>query len=185
MASDYLQAGSLNLPSGLGTQQLRQKLNNLVINPSYVKIYLKCKDISYEPKDDCMEALRQQVTVLSQQVDALYKLIENLNEKLLESAKDTKLTQQQRNDRSGTLGNDQTSSYQNYSSLDGLLEHKDILLDDSYFDKNSQSLEKELSAEIQIQRLTAQLTAAYNRIAALEEQLLSKRMHSQHLGGPN
>ena len=57
------------------------------------------------------------------------------------------------------------------------LEHKDILLDDSYFDKNSQSLEKELSAEIQIQRLTAQLTAAYNRIAALEEQLLSKRMH--------
>jgi hypothetical protein len=185
MPSDYLQAGSLNLPSGLGTQQLRQKLNNLVINPSYVKIYLKCKDISYEPKDDCMEALRQQVTVLSQQVDALYKLIENLNEKFLESAKDTKLTQQQRNDRSGTLGNDQTSSYQSYSSLDGLLEHKDILLDDSYFDKNSQSLEKELSAEIQIQRLTAQLTAAYNRIAALEEQLLSKRMHSQHLGGPN
>jgi len=185
MASDYLQAGSLNLPSGLGTQQLRQKLNNLVINPSYVKIYLQCKDISYEPKDDCMEALRQQVTVLSQQVDALYKLIENLNEKFLESAKDTKLTQQQRNARSGTLGNDQTSPYQSYSSLDGLLEHKDILLDDSYFDKNSQSLEKELSAEIQIQRLTAQLTAAYNRIAALEEQLLSKRMHSQHLGGPN
>ncbi|MEG4108189.1 hypothetical protein QUA04_18980 [Microcoleus sp. S13_C5] len=185
MASDYLQAGSLNLPSGLGTQQLRQKLNNLVINPSYVKIYLKCKDISYEPKDDCMEALRQQVTVLTQQVEALYKLIENLSEKLLESAQETKLTQQQRNDRSGTVGNEQTSPYQSYSSLDGLLEHKDILLDDSYFDKNSQSLEKELSAEIQIQRLTAQLTAAYNRIAALEEQLLSKRMHSQHLGGPN
>ncbi|MEG4183478.1 hypothetical protein QUA32_17100 [Microcoleus sp. Pol14D6] len=185
MAIDYLQAGSLNLPSGLGTQQLRQKLNNLVINPSYVKIYLKYKDISYEPKDDCMEALRQQVTVLSQQVEALYKLIENLNEKLLASATETKLTQQQRNDRSGTVGNDKTSSYPSYSSLDGLLEHKDILLDDSYFDKNSQSLEKELSAEIQIQRLTAQLTAAYNRIAALEEQLLSKRMHSQHLGGPN
>ncbi|MEG4349955.1 hypothetical protein QUA70_05990 [Microcoleus sp. LAD1_D5] len=185
MAIDYLQAGSLSLPSGLGTQQLRQKLNNLVINPSYVKIYLKCKDISYEPKDDCMEALRQQVTVLSQQVEALYKLIENLNEKLLESAKETKLTQQQRNDRSGTLGNDKTSPYQSYSSLDGLLEHKDILLDDSYFDKNSQSLEKELSAEIQIQRLTAQLTAAYNRIAALEEQLLAKRMHSQQVGGSN
>ncbi len=131
-----------------------------------------------------MEALRQQVTVLSQQVEALYKLIENLNQKLLESAQETKLAQQ-RNDRSGTVRNDKTSPYQSYSSLDGLLEHKDILLDDSYFDKNSQSLEKELSAEIQIQRLTAQLTAAYNRIAALEEQLLSKRMHSQHLGGPN
>ncbi len=32
--------------------------------------------------------------------------------------------------------------------------------------------------EIQIRRLTAQLTAAYNRIAALEEQLLSYRIHS-------
>ena len=131
-----------------------------------------------------MEMLRQQVTVLTQQVDALYKLIENLNEKLLESANETKLKlNQQRNDCSGTLGNDQTSSYQSYSRLEALLEHKDILLDDTYFDKNSQSLEQELSADIQIQRLTAQLTAAYNRIAALEEQLLSKRMYSQHVGG--
>jgi len=32
-----------------------------------------------------------------------------------------------------------------------------------------------LSPEAQIQRLTAQLTAAYNRIAALEEQLMSRR----------
>jgi hypothetical protein len=131
-----------------------------------------------------MEMLRQQVTVLTQQVDALYKLIENLNEKLLESANETKLKlNQQRNDCSGTLGNDQTSSYQSYSRLEALLEHKDILSDDSYFDKNSQSLEQELSADIQIQRLTAQLTAAYNRIAALEEQLLSKRIYSQHVGG--
>ncbi len=132
-----------------------------------------------------MEALRQQVTVLTQQVDSLYKLIENLNEKLLESAKETKLTQQQSEDRSLTVGNDKISAYQSYSRLDGLLEHKDILLDDSYFEKNSQSLEKELSSEIQIQRLTAQLTAAYNRIAALEEQLLAKRMHSQQVGRSN
>ena len=164
--------------SGLGAQQLGQKLNNLVINPSYVKISLKCKDINYYPRNNFMEMLRQQVTVLTQQVDSLYKLIE----KLLESANETKLNQQ-RNDRSGTVGNDKISSYQSYGRLDALLEHKDILLDDSYFDKNSQSLEQELSADIQIQRLTAQLTAAYNRIAALEEQLLSKRMYSQHVGG--
>ncbi|MGB3264503.1 MAG: hypothetical protein WBA89_11135 [Microcoleus sp.] len=131
-----------------------------------------------------MEALRQQVTVLTQQVDALYKLIENLNEKLLESAQKTNLlAQQQKNDRPGTVENHKTSPYLNYSSLDGLLEHKDVLLDDGYFDKNYQNVEKELSAEIQIQRLTAQLTAAYNRIAALEEQLLSKRIHSQQTGG--
>ena len=131
-----------------------------------------------------MEMLRQQVTVLTQQVDALYKLIENLNEKLLDSANETKLNQQ-RNDRSGTVENDNASSYQSYSRLNALLEHKDILLDDSYFDKNSQSVEKELTTDIQIQRLTAQLTAAYHRIAALEEQLLSKRIYSQQVGRSN
>ena len=125
-----------------------------------------------------MEALRQQVSLLTQQVNALYKLIENLNEKLLQSANETKLAQQ-KNERSRMEGTDMISSYQNYSSLDGMMDHKDILLDDSYFDKNSQNLEKELTSEIQIQRLTAQLTAAYNRIAALEEQLLSRRMLSQ------
>ncbi|MDQ2098851.1 MAG: hypothetical protein QQW96_14515 [Tychonema bourrellyi B0820] len=126
-----------------------------------------------------MEALRQQVSLLTQQVDALYKLIENLNETLLQSANETKLAQQQNNERSRMEGTDMISSYQNYSGLGGMMDHKDILLDDSYFDKNSQNLEKELTSEIQIQRLTAQLTAAYNRIAALEEQLLSRRMLSQ------
>ncbi|MFS8867237.1 hypothetical protein [Synechococcus sp. H65.1] len=34
----------------------------------------------------------------------------------------------------------------------------------------------DLAPEAQIQRLSAQLTAAYNRIAALEEQLLAQRL---------
>lgn len=126
-----------------------------------------------------MEALRQQVTALTHQVDALYKLIENMNAKLLESAHEHQLAHQQKNDCSQNGATDKSSPYPSYRSTDALLEHKDILLDDGYFDKNSQSLEKELTADIQIQRLTAQLTAAYNRIAALEEQLLAKRMYSQ------
>ncbi|MEZ2236216.1 hypothetical protein [Microcoleus sp.] len=126
-----------------------------------------------------MEALRQQVSLLTEQVNALYKIIENLNQNLLESANETKLAQQQKNQRSSIEGSEPLSVYPAYSSLDAMLDHKDILLDDSYFDKNSQNLEKELTTDIQIQRLTAQLTAAYNRIAALEEQLLSKRIHSQ------
>ncbi|HAT12659.1 MAG TPA: hypothetical protein DCS91_02755 [Microcoleaceae bacterium UBA11344] len=131
-----------------------------------------------------MEALRQQVTALTQQVDALCKLIENLNAKLLESANETKLAQQHK-DCSRKEATDKTSPYPSYRNLDAMLEHKDILLDDGYFDKNYQSLEKELTADIKIQRLSAQLTAAYNRIAALEEQLLAKRMHSQQVGGSN
>lgn len=57
-------------------------------------------------------------------------------------------------------------------------EHKDILLDEiGSKSVNSQS-EQDLAPEIQIRRLTAQLTAAYNRIAALEEQLLTQRSKS-------
>jgi hypothetical protein len=37
--------------------------------------------------------------------------------------------------------------------------------------------EPNITADLQVQRLTAQLTAAYNRIAALEEQLLAQRTH--------
>jgi hypothetical protein len=59
------------------------------------------------------------------------------------------------------------------------MEHKDVLLDgNSDFTNSHQNSEKTISADIQVQRLTAQLTAAYNRIAALEEQLLARRIHS-------
>lgn len=56
------------------------------------------------------------------------------------------------------------------------MEHKDVLTDGIYLDMHRQSGDN-ITPEIQIQRLTAQLTAAYNRIAALEEQLLRERIH--------
>lgn len=59
----------------------------------------------------------------------------------------------------------------------GIEQHKDVLVDVSYAESEARSSDRTLSTEVQIQRLTAQLTAAYNRIAALEEQLLSKRVH--------
>jgi hypothetical protein len=69
------------------------------------------------------------------------------------------------------------------------IEHKDILDDhDSnsydYRDSNSNHhhpvlpVDVEMSYELEIQRLTAQLTAAYHRIADLEEQLLANRSQS-------
>ncbi len=54
--------------------------------------------------------------------------------------------------------------------------HKDILEDDGEFNSDSSAEVRALAPEIQVQRLTAQLTAAYSRIAALEEQLLARRM---------
>lgn len=57
------------------------------------------------------------------------------------------------------------------------IEHKDILLDNNHSYNENNASEPSLSSDIQIRRLTAQLTAAYNRIAALEEQLLACRIH--------
>jgi len=57
------------------------------------------------------------------------------------------------------------------------LSHKDVLEDgdDSILPTNGEG-QLIMPPEMQVQRLTAQLTAAYSRIAALEEQLLSRRM---------
>ncbi len=52
---------------------------------------------------------------------------------------------------------------------------RDILEEDEAIMYQAGSANSALSPDAQIQRLTAQLTAAYNRIAALEEQLLNKR----------
>ncbi|MGK7899330.1 MAG: hypothetical protein AB4372_38375, partial [Xenococcus sp. (in: cyanobacteria)] len=60
-----------------------------------------------------------------------------------------------------------------------LTHHKDIIMDEVNENGiSSANNDSELSTEIQIRRLTAQLTAAYNRIAALEEQLLTYRIPS-------
>ena len=55
--------------------------------------------------------------------------------------------------------------------------HKDVLGNEDYREEMVECNPPEMTEAIQIRRLTAQLTAAYNRIAALEEQLISKRIH--------
>jgi hypothetical protein len=62
--------------------------------------------------------------------------------------------------------------------LSELEDSKDILSDDGHMHFGlSHGGDRPLTPEIQVQRLSAQLTAAYGRIAALEEQLLARRMH--------
>ncbi len=57
------------------------------------------------------------------------------------------------------------------------LHHKDVLEDDDSFGFE-RTINGAVPAEMQVRRLMAQLTAAYNRIAALEEQLLSSHRFS-------
>lgn len=124
-----------------------------------------------------MEPLQKQVIALSHKVDALYQVVDNLNARVSEAFSECRLSPIQGTNNS--LGVDSVGHYSNqsYSSIKSAMEHKDVLVDSSSLDNHRQSGEKELAPEIQIQRLTAQLTAAYNRIAALEELLLAQRIH--------
>jgi len=68
------------------------------------------------------------------------------------------------------------SSSEAIEQVDSHIIHKDILIDEddnlSFWGLQN---EQPLTAEIQIHRLMAQVTAAYHRIAALEEQLMAQR----------
>lgn len=123
-----------------------------------------------------MEPLQQQVTILSNKLDALYQIVDGLSGKVSDALSECRLTPIGANKE--TLGIDSAGRYVNQSSIARpMMEHKDVLVDSNKLDSHIQTGEKELAPEIQIQRLTAQLTAAYNRIAALEEQLLARRIH--------
>lgn len=125
-----------------------------------------------------MDTLQIQISDLRDKVDSLHQLIEKISNQVKElSAQKSKRPEQDSyslpNFSSGSssfVGRSGESEYQ--------LTHKDILVDDNSSTSSANSSSENLSPDTQIRRLTAQLTAAYNRIAALEEQLLSYRIHS-------
>ncbi len=125
-----------------------------------------------------MDTLQVQVSELRNKIDNLHELIEHIGEQV------KALNTQQKNNRS-----QESYSLPNFSSgsanlssprkdAEYQLTHKDILVDDNSSTSSTSSGGENFSPDTQIRRLTAQLTAAYNRIAALEEQLLTYRIHS-------
>ena len=126
-----------------------------------------------------MDAVQKQIIALSHKIDALYQIIDQLNGKISDSLSEIKQASRQETNASALSMNLRPNSYHSPSLLDSVMDHKDVLSDSkSDLTSSHQNSENTLSADIQVQRLTAQLTAAYNRIAALEEQLLSRRIHS-------
>jgi hypothetical protein len=125
-----------------------------------------------------MEPLQKQVLTLSYKIDALYQVIEQLDNKVSQALSACCL-ETRHEDRDNGLEDVETGNSQlkGQISPNPDMEHKDVIADGIYPDSNLQGADKQITPEIQIQRLTAQLTAAYNRIAALEEQLLLKRIN--------
>ena len=123
-----------------------------------------------------MDVLQNQVVELSAKVDALHGLITALTEKVSNSI-EIYQTHTHPGAMSPDAGVANLSPAASRRATDPSMSHKDILSDEPYLDSESSSTTRNLSPEIQIQRLTAQLTAAYNRIAALEEQVMAYRSY--------
>ncbi|MBE9216998.1 hypothetical protein IQ247_30835 [Plectonema cf. radiosum LEGE 06105] len=124
-----------------------------------------------------MEQITNQVLNLTNKLDDLYQVIEQLDRKVTQALAESNLAKACQGEDPEEKFSD-VKQYQLKGSIrfNPELEHKDVLVDDVYLDGNFETGDKQLTPDIQIQRLTAQLTAAYNRIAALEEQLLLKRI---------
>jgi chaperonin cofactor prefoldin len=121
-----------------------------------------------------MDLLQDQVATLTLKVDSLHQMIEHLSSQTTEVLTELKSQDGAKAEMPSVANGGRYVR----SSFDEEMEHKDVLVDVRFPEMEQQSGERILSPEVQVQRLTAQLTAAYNRIAALEEQLLSKRLMS-------
>lgn len=115
-----------------------------------------------------MDTMQRQIGELTDQVQRLYVMIERISEQLAQLS-----IAQQQSLQEAALNK---STHGGNSNSHEVIEHKDVLQDHNGWDhNNSYTGESAMPPEVQITRLTAQLTAAYNRIAALEEQLLARR----------
>ncbi len=122
-----------------------------------------------------MDVLEKQVIELSGKVDSLHSLVAQLADKV-----DTGMNASRFAAGDGVLPESNAvniSPVKARRAPNPAMMHKDILSDEPYLDSDKRSTARKLSPEIQIQRLTAQLTAAYNRIAALEEQIMAYRAY--------
>lgn len=126
-----------------------------------------------------MDTLQIQISELNQRVEQLYKLVERISRQVNALTPENRQPSDSNLHSLSSISSILSPSSSSYEENDCSIVHKDILVDDNSSKNNSVSAkEQELAPDIQIRRLTAQLTAAYNRIAALEEQLLARRIQS-------
>ncbi|MCS7030163.1 MAG: hypothetical protein NZL92_01335 [Gloeomargarita sp. SKYG116] len=108
--------------------------------------------------------LEEQLQQLSRKVEELERLIERFRLELLHSL--------------DVMQHNLPSHHPTTNYLSNLSEHRDILVESPPQSQLTPD-HQDLPPEMQIQRLMAQLTAAYSRIATLEEQLVACRMQQK------
>lgn len=110
-----------------------------------------------------MNSTQQQLTTIIEKVEALHQKVEVLTQQVADLLS--------LNPQGATADVLPLTSRSPRSQS----EHRDVLEDSGRVEMGDAGA-KPINQELQLQRLMAQLTAAYNRIAALEEQLLAQRL---------
>lgn len=130
-----------------------------------------------------MDALQQQINELNYKVSQLHNIVEQVTQKLTISGASPETEVNTYSDPpalASSSNHSPTPPAINNGQFRSAMEHKDILTDDREINTLvSSEGEVIVSRDLQVRRLTAQLTAAYNRIAALEEQLMACRRSSK------
>ncbi|MFP4297641.1 MAG: hypothetical protein ACLFT0_07260 [Spirulinaceae cyanobacterium] len=125
-----------------------------------------------------MNGLHQDIIALNRKIDRLSVTVEQLRQQIA-----VLIARDREGYRATTPLNlapkpkPKTPQTEHWQSVMG---HKDVLMDESDWEQMFEIKPEPpvISSELQVRRLTAQVTAAYNRIAALEEQLLAHRSHN-------
>ena len=150
-----------------------------------------------------MESIQQQISSLTTKVDLIYDVIDRLSHDVSVNVDNSAILAERHHVNGVEAATRHSRSHQAVASFDRssissrkssddrnyptpgyrndyphwAISQQDILIDSSGVEiTHRQIKEQDLSPQVQIQRLTAQLTAAYNRIAALEELLLANRL---------
>ncbi|MEB3293011.1 MAG: hypothetical protein VKJ24_07610 [Synechococcales bacterium] len=126
-----------------------------------------------------MDTIHSQISLLNQKMDRVFQAIEELSRQLAESLGELRVATPAMPATANLVGgNGHHPNYSHHHVIEDYSEHRDVLIDSNGMETFVQGSDRVLPPDLQIQRLTAQLTAAYNRIAALEEQLLARRLVS-------
>jgi hypothetical protein len=115
-----------------------------------------------------MQPIEKQIEILATKVDGIYQILDRLHQQIVlqvETPRELPVVEK-------------TYPPAEVSESAAWLIHQDVLIDNEQPTTSYHRSDNILSPQSQIQRLTAQLTVAYSRIAALEEQLLSRQLNN-------
>lgn len=123
-----------------------------------------------------MDYLQRHLIELESKVDRLHESVEEIRRQIAILVAAKEKPRPQPADQWLTASESILPLADSSGQFPSILDYKNSIVEGSEGKPSASSIEQSLAPETQIRRLTAQLTAAYNRIAALEEQLLAVRL---------